>query len=103
MKSSIQIIKIGIGDGVVARPPGIIIAEGLGSCVALALYNAECGVGGLAHILLPSASEYKSRKNAAFSPYLYADTAINVLLEELRCQMGTALPNVVAKMVGGVS
>lgn len=101
MKSSMQKIKIGIGEGAVARPPGIIVAEGLGSCVALALYNVEHGVGGMAHILLPGFSEYKGRKNAAFSPYLYADTAINALLEELRCQVGTALPNVVAKMVGG--
>ncbi len=101
MKSSIQIIKIGIGEGAVARPPGIIMAEGLGSCVALALYNVEHGIGGMAHIMLPGYSEYKGGKNAEFSPYLYANTAIDALLEELRCQMGTALPNVVAKMVGG--
>lgn len=95
-------IRLCIGEGVVARPPNIIIAEGLGSCIALCLYDALQGVGSMAHILLPSSSEYKSRKNVMFSPYLYADTAIDALLKELRCQIGTPLSNnVVAKIVGG--
>lgn len=94
-------IRLCIGEGAVARPPDIIIAEGLGSCIALCLYDALQGVGGMAHILLPSSSEYKSRKSVVFSPYLYADTAIDALLKELRCQNGTPLPNIVAKIVGG--
>lgn len=84
-----------------AHSPDIIIAEGLGSCIALCLYDALQGVGGMAHILLPSSSEYKSRKGVVFSPYLYADTAIDALLKELRCQNRTPLPNIVAKIVGG--
>ena len=94
-------IRLGIGEGAVARAPGIIAAEGLGSCVALALYDVKHGIGGMAHILLPSSSEYKSRKNVVFSPYLYADTAIDALLKELRCQNETLLLNVIAKIVGG--
>lgn len=95
-------IRLGIGEGAVARSPGIIAVEGLGSCVALALYDVKHGIGSMAHILLPSSSEYKSRKNVMFSPYLYADTAIDALLKELRCQIGTPLSNnVVAKIVGG--
>lgn len=94
-------IRLCIGEGVVAHSPDIIIAEGLGSRIALCLYDALQGVGGMAHILLPSSSEYKSRKGVVFSPYLYADTAIDTLLKELRCQNGTPLPNIVAKIVGG--
>lgn len=94
-------IRVGIGEGAVAKAPGVIIAEGLGSCVALVLYDVKHGLGGMAHILLPTSSEYKSRKTGVFSPYLYADTAIDALLKELRYQNGTPLPNVVAKIVGG--
>lgn len=83
------------------KAPGVIMAEGLGSCVALALYDVKHGIGGMAHILLPSSSEYKSKKNVALSPYLCADTAIEALLKELRSQSGTRLPNVIAKIVGG--
>ncbi len=94
-------IRVGIGKGAVAKAPGVIIAEGLGSCVALALYDVKHGLGGMAHILLPSSSEYKSGKTGVFSPYLYADTAIDALLKELRYQNGTSLSNVVAKIIGG--
>jgi len=85
----------------VAKAPGVIIAEGLGSCVALALYDVKHGFGGMAHVLLPASSEYKSGKTGVFSPYLYADTAIDALLKELRYQNETSLPNVVAKIIGG--
>src|SRR3972149_2700706 len=94
-------ISVGIGEGAVAKAPGVIIAEGLGSCVALALYDVKHGLGGMAHVLLPASSEYKSGKTGVFSPYLYADTAIDALLKELRYQNETPLSNVVAKIVGG--
>ncbi len=83
------------------KAPGVIIAEGLGSCVALALYDVEHGIGGMAHILLPNSSEYKGGKHVVCSHYLYADTAIDALVKELYGQIGTPLPNIVAKMVGG--
>ena len=94
-------ISVGIGEGAVSKAPGVIIAEGLGSCVALALYDVKHGIGGMAHVLLPTSSESKSRKTGVFSPYLYADTAIDALLKELRYQNETPLSNVVAKIVGG--
>ena|SRR3990167_3059479 len=94
-------IRLGIGEGVVARASCIIAAEGLGSCVALVLYDVKHRLGGMAHILLPSSTEYKSRNPRVFSPYLYADTAIDALLKELRCQNETFLLNVIAKIVGG--
>lgn len=92
-------IRVGIGEGSVAKAPGVIIAEGLGSCVALALYNVKHGLGGMAHILLPTSLEYKSGKTRVFSPYLYADTAIDALLKELHYEGGSH--NAIAKMVGG--
>ncbi len=53
----------------------------------------------MAHILLPTSSEYKSRKSGVFSPYLYADTAIDALLKGLHYEGGSH--NAIAKMVGG--
>ena len=81
-----------------AKSPGIIVAEGLGSCVALALYDVKRGLGGMAHILLPGSSEHKNRKNPAFSLYLYADSATDALLKEL--QYETHQHCVIAKVVG---
>lgn len=92
-------IRVGIGEGAVARPPCIIIAEGLGSCIALCLYDALQGVGGMAHIMLPHSSEYKSRTDNG-SSYWYADSAIDGLLKELE-KSGAHRHNIIAKMVGG--
>ena len=100
MKSSIHKIRVGVGEGAIARSPDIIIAEGLGSCVALCLYDVLQGVGGMAHILLPHSSEYKSRKDNVSSPYLHADSALDALLKELE-KSGAHRHNVIAKMAGG--
>ena len=35
---------------------GLLRASALGSCVAVAMFDAEAGVGGLAHVMLPGAS-----------------------------------------------
>ena len=48
---------VGIGEMAVAQPPRQLKAAGLGSCVALALYDRATQVAGLAHIMLPSAEE----------------------------------------------
>ncbi len=105
----IKKIRIGIGEGVVARAPGIIVAEGLGSCVALVLYDAKRMVGGMAHIMLPDSSEYKNEtykpeirntKSIIILPYLYADSAIETLLKELE-GMVAHTQDIIAKMAGG--
>lgn len=102
-------IRIGIGEGAVAKPPGIIVAEGLGSCVALVLYDAIRMVGGMSHIMLPDSPEYKNethkpetrnQKSNIILPYLYADSAIETLLKELQYR-GAHLHNIIAKIVGG--
>ncbi len=96
----IPTIRVGIGEGAVARSPDIIIAEGLGSCVALCLYDVLQGVGGMAHIMLPHSSECKSRKNNVPLPYLYGDFALDALLNEME-KSGAHRHNVIAKMAGG--
>ena len=100
MKSSIHKIRVGVGEGAIARSPDIIIAEGLGSCVALCLYDVLQGVGGMAHIMLPHASECNSRKDNIVPPYLYADTALDALLKGLE-KSEACLQNIIAKMAGG--
>lgn len=96
----VQTIRVGIGEGAVVRPPCIIIAEGLGSCIALCLYDALQGVGGMAHIMLPHSSESEYKKDTGSSPYWYADSAIDSLLKALE-KSGAHRHNIIAKMVGG--
>jgi len=48
-------IKVGIADLKVARRQGLLITYALGSCIGVALYDPVIKLGGLLHIMLPSA------------------------------------------------
>jgi chemotaxis protein CheD len=92
------IIKVKIADYKITGKPNILVTNGLGSCVGLSLYDETLGVGGLAHIMLPQS---KSDIAPKFFPR-YADTAITIILAELK-EQGCNPSNVVAKMAGGAS
>lgn len=85
-----------MGEGIVTLAPAVISADGLGSCVALALYDGGRRMGGLAHVMLPRQGD----ACPAFTRYQCADTALAALLEELQ-RMGAQVPQVVAKIAGG--
>ena len=53
-------IRVSVADYAVAAR-GTITTIGLGSCVAIVLYDAAARVGGLAHVLLPSGSMSRDR------------------------------------------
>ena len=82
---------------VVASAPHVVYCRGLGSCVALTLYDTSRRVGGLAHIMLPS-----SNGRVHELPSQCADKAVVALLKRLH-EKGAAREEVVAKMVGGAS
>lgn len=90
-------IQVGMGEGAVTRAPHIVSSEGLGSCLAVALYDARGKIGGLAHIMLPDSLCLNGR-NA--SPYQCADMAIATLLEGMR-NMAARQEDIVARLAGG--
>src|SRR5690606_5080021 len=79
----------------VARGQGRLIAVGLGSCVAIVLYDAARRVGGLAHVLLPDPSVARDASN----PARFASEVVPVLIDEMRA-LG-ARPPFTAKLAGG--
>lgn len=96
-------IQVAMGEGVVASAPGIVLSSGLGSCVAVIIYDARRKIGGLAHIMLPDSCQLQSEQSTFRNPqstFKCADTAIAVLLERLRSR-GAMQRDIVAKMVGG--
>jgi len=83
---------IGIGE---YRVGSMSMASiGLGSCVGLILHDRQTGTGALVHIMLPSSQGKTDR------PGKYADTAIEVLLNELT-RSGSSQANLIAKIAGG--
>ena len=118
MRNNIENIAVEMGEGVVTRAPRTISSQGLGSCVAITLYDTQRKIGGLAHIMLPNSSGLPNESNAdcglriadlkeeekdsAFRDQIFhsAETAIPCLLERLH-NSGAMRQNIVAKMVGG--
>lgn len=92
-----QEIRVKVADYAVATGDAVISTIGLGSCVAIMLYDGSSRIGGLAHILLPSEGLSLDSENRAKFP----STAIPMLLEEMRKRGAWGRP--VAKIVGGAS
>jgi chemotaxis protein CheD len=85
---------VGIAQIVVAKAPERICCMGLGSCVAVFLYDPLNRVGGVVHTLLPRAPR------GTKTPGKYADTAVKVLLDEV-LRKGARRDQLRAKLVGG--
>jgi chemotaxis protein CheD len=62
------------------------------------LYDKTTKVAGLAHIMLPDSTQFKSNTN----PMKFADLAIPMLIEKMEKQ-GCNKRNMVAKIAGGAS
>lgn len=91
-------VVVHMGEFVVDEGAATLTTLGLGSCVALVLYDPAAGVGSLAHVLLPSRS--LSRHEGA--PARCADTAVPAVLEAMR-RRGAVLERIVARLVGGAT
>ncbi len=91
-------VKVGIADLNLVLDPGTIMTIGLGSCIGIALYDKTLKVAGLAHIMLPDSTQFKSNTN----PMKFADTAIPILIEKMEKE-GCRKRNLIAKIAGGAS
>ena len=89
---------VSVADWAVDRGDAVLVTLGLGSCVAVVLYDPEATVGGLAHLLLPSPSLSQERGNPAKFP----ETAVPFLLERMR-EAGADPRRVRAWLAGGAS
>ncbi len=96
MTSIDQSIVLGLGELTVTNnPSAVLVCLGLGSCIAVSVYDPHAKVGGMAHIVLSSGSGLNGN-----SPAKYADTGIPLLLEDMR-KKGAITSRMVVKIVGG--
>ena len=90
-------VQVGISELVVSEGEDTLKSYGLGSCLAIALYDPETEIGGLAHIMLPDGD---STDTSNTKPGKYADTAIRALLRRM-VERGANYTTVEAKIAGG--
>jgi chemotaxis protein CheD len=90
--------RVSIAQARVDRAPTVLKAYGLGSCVAVSLYDPETQRGALGHMLLPNRPE----KNPLGSESKYVDAGICQMVDEL-VRAGANRDTLTAKITGGAN
>ncbi len=88
-------LLVGMADFKIGKTPDKLMTAGLGSCIGICIYDLSTQIGSMGHIMLPS-----SRDNMKGNPAKYADTCLEIMLQELFRLGGNRL-RLQAKMAGG--
>jgi len=88
-------VVVGLGQLYVRKAPSVLVCLGLGSCIALSVYDPTTTVGGMVHIVLPDGTG-----RADHDAPKYANSAVPLLLEEVTRQGGN-LSKATIRMAGG--
>lgn len=89
-------LRVGIAEYQIARAPSVLVSYGLGSCLAIALYDPQLRIGALAHTLLGAPHPGQS----SASPGKFAETAIRAMCRDLEAA-GARHERLIAKLCGG--
>lgn len=87
-----------IAEGIVGRAPSVLKAYGLGSCVAVGIYDPGTGLGGLGHMLLPE----RTNDSPPGSESKYVDAGIRQIVNDL-LHAGANRDLLTAKITGGAN
>lgn len=90
-------VHVKIGEIKIARDTGTLFTIGLGSCVAVAMYDPTEKVCGMAHVMLPDPIALTSHM-----PGRSASTAVPELLRLMEAS-GARKPLIYARIVGGAA
>jgi chemotaxis protein CheD len=93
-----NLTPVGLGEIKTGQEPAdVLVAYGLGSCLAVLAYDPVEHVGGMLHAVLPT-----SDNGTALLSSKYVDTGITALLGAL-VQLGVRRERLVVKLAGGAN
>jgi chemotaxis protein CheD len=94
-----NVMRVGLADMVVTNDPNTeLIAQSLGSCLAVAIYDPVKHVGGLLHVMLPDSSIHTTK--AQESPYMFVDTGVPLLFRSAY-KLEADKVRIITRVVGG--
>lgn len=92
-------IVVGMCDmNVTTDPDATLVTYSLGSCLGVALFDPEAGVGGLLHCMLPLSVAHPEK--AKTNPAMFTDTGFVGLLTEVLAK-GASKSRLIVKIAGG--
>ena len=91
-------VIVKVADWAAERGEAVLVTLGLGSCVAIMLYDPQVNAAAMAHVLLPSTCLARDTSNHVKFP----DTAVPFLVDRLK-RLGADKRRIVAKLAGGAS
>lgn len=91
-------ISVDMAEIKVAKAPQQFVTFGLGSCIAVCVYDALAQVGGVAHVLLPTSPASRE----ITTPGKFGDTAVPELLKQIE-ELGAIHSRLQIVIVGGAN
>ncbi|MGE5803826.1 MAG: chemotaxis protein CheD [Gemmatimonadota bacterium] len=91
-------VIVKVADWAAERGAAVLVTLGVGSCVAIMLYDPQANAAAMAHVLLPSTRLARDTTNHAKFP----ETAVPLLVDRLT-RLGADPRRIVAKLAGGAS
>lgn len=92
-----EMIVVNMADYKLARGKQKLLTRDLGSCVAIAMRDAEKGIGGLLHIMLPACNHPESTNLKEYPKY--ADIGIEQMVRQM-ILAGASRARLTAKLAG---
>jgi chemotaxis protein CheD len=82
VQSAFRTVVVGVGDyKVSAHSMEVLVTYSLGSCLGVAAYDPQAGVGGLLHSMLPDSRINPEKAQA--QPAMFSDTGLALFLNDL--------------------
>lgn len=101
MSTAATRLTVGVADMKVSSRPGeVLVTYALGSCLGITVHDAVAGVGGMLHVMLPSAANHPEK--ALENPHMFVDTGVPLLFKACY-RLGAAKERLVVKVAGGAS
>jgi chemotaxis protein CheD len=96
--TSVKTTNVGMGEMVISKDPSDVLAcIGLGSCIAMCIWDPVAKLGGVAHMLLPTS---RSSTEIMGSPAKYITNGVPNLINKM-VKNGASKHNLIVKVTGG--
>jgi chemotaxis protein CheD len=97
-----SIVPVGLGELAVSdRQADVIKTYGLGSCIAVVIYDRTRSLGGLLHVVYPESSVNPRRAND--QPAYFADTGVPLLLTKMGLPGTANRRDILVRLTGGAN